>query len=286
MSVKTIDVKANSVEDAFDQAGLNWIAEQSEMINSANSKVIENKKVIYRGDNNHQLGVVGTKFGVIQNSDCFSFFDIICNKYNANICKVSEYNGGGAIHLEAEVRDKKFNVKVGDEVGMKFSLWNGFDGLHKASVKYGALRLVCSNGLVAFGKDAKMIEIRHTLNAVDRMEKAIQVWAGAENWFKKFKEGVMILNNKMVDKKIAEKFIESLFPGADKGVTLRKKEKVFELFESGKGNNGQTAWDLVNGLTEWVDHYSKKDNNEMFEYANDGEGYNLKSKAFHLAMKI
>lgn len=286
MSVKTIDVKANSVEDAFDQAGLNWIAGQSEMINTANGKVIEGKKVIYREDNNDQLGVVGSKYGVIQNSNCFGFFDIICKKYNANICKVSQYNGGAAIHLEAEVKGKKFNARVGDEVGFRFNLWNGFDGLHKASVKYGALRLVCTNGLVAFGKDAKMIEIRHTLNAVDRMEQAIRVWSGAENWFNKFQDSVKILTNKMIDKKTADKFIDSLFPGKDKGVTLRKREKVWELFESGKGNGKGTAWDLLNGVTEYVDHFSRKDRGDAFEFANDGQGYDIKEKAFNTLMKI
>jgi len=286
MSVITIDVNAKSVEEAFSEAKIDWIAEQSEMINTANGKVIEGKKVIYRGDNNQQLGVVGSKYGVIQNSDCFAFFDIICNKYNANICKVSEYNGGSAIHLEADVRDKSFQARVGDEVGFKFNLWNGFDGLHKASVKYGALRLVCTNGLVAFGKDAKMIEIRHTLNAVDRMSQAIEVWAGAENWFNKFKESVKILNNKMLDKKTVDKFLETLIPGKDKGVTLRKREKIEELFESGKGNKGQSAWDLLNGVTEYIDWHSKKDKNDTFEYANDGEGYDIKERAFNLLMKI
>jgi len=286
MSVRTINVKATSIEDAFEQAGLTWIAQQSEMINAANGKTIEDKKVIFRGDNNEQLGVVGKKYGVIQNSDCFAFFNIICQKHNATICTVHEYNKGATVHLLAEVKDKKFDARVGDEVGFRFNLWNGFDGLHKAQVNFGALRLVCLNGLVAPSKDFQSIEIRHTTNAVSRMDQAVKVWAGSEGWYKFFTESVQILNKKMVNKEIVEKFLEDMFGDSDSGVNERKKEKVLELFQSGKGNKGETAFDLVNGLTEWVDHYSKKDDSDRLEYANLGQGYNLKAKAFNLAMKI
>jgi len=286
MSVRTINVNASSIEDAFEQAGLTWIANQSEMINAANGKVIEDKKVVFRSDNNEQLGVVGKKYGVIQNSDCFAFFNIICQKHNANICTVHEYNKGATVHLLAEVKDKKFDARVGDEVGFRFNLWNGFDGLHKAQVSFGALRLVCTNGLVAPGKDFQSIEIRHTMNAVSRMDQAVKVWAGSEGWYKFFTESVQILNKKMVNKEIVEKFLEDLFGDSESGVNERKKEKVTELFQSGKGNKGENAWDLLNGVTEYIDHFSKEEAENRIEYANIGAGYNIKAKAFELVMKI
>lgn len=286
MSVKTVDVKATSIEDAFEQAGLAWIAEQSEMLNIATNKVITDRKVIYRSDNQAQIGVVGSKYGVIQNSDCFSFFNIICQKNNATICKVREYFGGSIIHLEAEVRDKKFDAKIGDEVGFRFNLWNSFDGLHKASVTFGALRLVCTNGLVMLGKDSAMVEIRHTKNAVNRMNQAIEVWSGGEKWYKEFEENVKILNNKLVNKKIVDKFLDDLFGNSDSAVNQRKKDNVIDLFEHGKGNKGETAWDLVNGVTEYVDHFSKKETEDTLIYSMVGAGYNVKANAFNLAMSI
>lgn len=286
MSVKIIDVNANSVEEAFEQSGINWIAEQSEMLNVATGKIIKNMKTIYRNDTKEELGVVGKKYGVIQNSDCFSFFNIICQNHNANICKVIEYDNGSIINLTAEVKDKKFDAKVGDEVGFRFNLQNSFDGKHKASVTFGALRLVCTNGLVAFGKNAQAIEIRHTLNAVSKMDQAIKVWAIGENWYNDFIANVKILNQKMIDKKMVDSFLIDLFGESDKGVILRKKEKVTELFESGKGNKGETAWDLLNGVTEYIDHFSKTNPDDILEYSTIGAGYGIKSKAFELAMKL
>lgn len=286
MSVKTINVAATSIEEAFSQAGLTWIAQQAEMINSGNGQVINNHKVIYRGDNNKQLGVVGKNYGVIQNSNCFAFFNAICQKYNANICQVHEYNDGSTVHLLAEVKDKKFDARVGDEVGFRFNLWNSFDGKHKAKVSFGALRLVCTNGLVAFGENASMIEIRHTQNAVSRMDQAIKVWAGGETWYNMFVESVKILNQKMVNKEIVDKFLSDLLGDSESGVIENKKETITNLFQTGKGNKGENAWDLLNGVTEYIDHFSKKEEADSFEYANIGAGYGIKAKAFELAMKI
>ena len=286
MSVKTVDVSAKSIEEAFDQSGINWIAEQSEMLNTATGKIIEGKKVIYRSDNQNQIGVVGSKYGILQNLSAFSFFDTICEKNGASICKVSEYNGGSTIHLEAEVKDKKFDAKVGDEVGFRFNLWNDFSGLRKATVSFGALRLICKNGLVAMGKEASHVEIRHTKNAVLRFDEAVRVWGAGEIWYNKFTDNVKILTDKIVTTKMVDKFLNDLFGESDSGVNQRKKDSVANLFEHGMGNHGKTAWDLLNGTTEWVDWHSKKNSDDLMEFANIGAGYNLKAKAFDLVMMI
>lgn len=286
MSVRTVDVKASTIEEAFEQAGLNWVVEQSEMLNIATGKMVEGKKVLYRSDNKNQLGVVGINYGVIQNTDCFAFFDIICKQNKASICKVHEYNGGVTIHLEAEVRDKTFEARVGDEVGFRFNLWNDFSGVRKASVMFGALRLICSNGLVALDQKDSIIEIRHTKNALTRFDQAIKVWSSGEKWYTIFKENVKILVNKMVTQKQVEDFLNNLFGNSNSGVNTRRKEKIIHLFENGKGNGKGTAWDLLNGVTEYIDHFSKKEKDESFEYANIGAGHNVKLRAFELAMNL
>lgn len=286
MSVKIVDVSANSVEEAFEQAGLDWIANQAEMINTANGKVIAGKKVIYRSDNNEQLGVVGKNYGVIDNINAFSFFNIICEKNKASICKVSEYGGGTTVHLEAEVRDKVFEPRVGDQVGFRFNLFNNFDGTKKTHVRFGCLRLVCSNGLVGFGNDISNIEIRHTKNAILRLEEAVKVWAGGEQWYMNFVEVSKKLTQKMVDKQMVKNFLDGLFGDSDSGVNNRKREKVVELFENGKGNKGQNAWELYNATTEYVDWHSRKNSDDMAIFANIGAGYELKNRAFELALTI
>jgi phage/plasmid-like protein (TIGR03299 family) len=284
-AIKTFDVSASSVEESFDQSGLNWIAEQSEIINPANGKVIDGHKVIYRSDNGNQLGVVGSKYGVVQNSDCFAFFNEVCKKNNTVITKVNEYHGGSVIHLEAEVKDKTLAIKKGDECGFRFNLFNSFNGLSKARVTFSVLRMVCSNGLISVVQ-TDSIEIKHTMHAMNRLDQAVRVWSGGEQWYNSFSENAKILNQKMVDTKMVESFLTSVFGNSESGVNTRKKEAVTELFEHGKGNNGETAWDLVNGLTEYVDHYSKETSEDRLEYSTIGNGYDLKANAFAAAMAL
>jgi phage/plasmid-like protein (TIGR03299 family) len=285
MSVKSINVSATNVEESFEQAGLAWTAEQAPMFNSANGKVIENMKVIYRSDNGNQIGVVGQNYGVIQNTEAFAFFNEICKKNGATIVKVNEYHGGSLIHLEAMVKNLTTEVRKGDEIGFRFNLYNSFDGLHKALVNFSVLRLVCLNGAVSDVKK-ESIAIKHTKNASARLDEAIRVWSGGAEWYESFIESAKILNQKMVDKKMVDSFLNGLFGDSDSGVNTRKKEMVESLFVSGKGNQGKTAWDLYNGATEYVDHYSKKDAEDRLEFANVGAGHNLKMRAFNLAMGV
>lgn len=282
---KSVSVSATNVEDSFEQAGLGWTAEQAPMFNSGTGKVIDGMKVIYRSDTQGQLGVVGENYGVIQNTDAFAFFNEICKKHSATIMKVNEYHGGSLVHLEASVKNLHAEVKRGDEVGFRFNLFNSFDGLHKAQVSFSILRLVCLNGLVSDSVQ-DTIAIKHTKNANIRFEQAMHVWAGGEDWFHSFIKNAKILNQKMVDKKMVDLFLKGLFGDSDSGVNKRKMESVESLFVAGKGNSGKTAWDLYNASTEYVDHFSKKDDADRLLFSNVGAGHSMKVKAFDLAMSL
>jgi len=171
-------------------------------------------------------------------------------------------------------------------VGFRFNLWNSFDGSHTAQITFGALRLVCSNGLVAMGKNASSIAIRHTKNANIRFNDAVKVWAGSEQWYNIFVENCKHLTQKLVDQKMVNQFLDSLFNGNDSKQAETKKQRIEQLFQSGKGNNGTSAWDLLNGVTEYIDHESKKTEEDRIENSNIGQGYDIKDKAFRLAMAL
>jgi hypothetical protein len=256
------------------------------MINTTNGKIIENKKVIYRNDTGDQLGVVNSSYGIIQNTDQFAFCNTLCKEHGISITKVREYNGGAVINLQASIKDRSLAVKVGDECGFFIDFWNGFNGLQTARGSFGALRLVCTNGLIGAGRNMEAIEIKHTKHAVQRFEQAVKVWAGFETWYNTFKEATEILNRKMVDKRMVDSFLDSLFGDSESTKMQNKKELVVSLFEHGKGNQGKTAWDLLNASTEYIDHESKKTEEERIEYANIGGGYDIKAKAFNLAMTL
>ena len=63
--------------------------------------------------------------------------------------------------------------------------------------------------------------------------------------------------NRLVDKKInqnqAKEVVNRLFKGESKRAE-NIREDIFSRFNNGQGNRGETAWDLLNGITEYQNH--------------------------------
>jgi len=99
--------------------------------------------------------------------------------------------------------------------------------------------------------------------------------------------------NKLVDRVMVNNFLDTLMTPPAEGSSSRsisihsnKREKVIELFEEGKGNNGSTMWDLYNGTTEFVDHFFGSDVDKRFVSSLVGAGADMKNRAFHTAMAM
>jgi phage/plasmid-like protein (TIGR03299 family) len=284
---KTVfDSTIKTAAEAMEVAGLTWIAEQSEVMNVATSKISTIKKSIYRSDNQNELGVVGLSYTPLQCSDTFAFFDIICERYGAKYKYASEINGGSKVILYAEI-EGAIAIKKGDDVRKGFILTNGFDGITAAETSFMVERLICTNGLRALVKDASSkVSIRHTKSIHDKIQEALEVFTHSVEYFTKFEEQAKFLAQKMVDKNMVEKFLQKVVGESESKRTVTIKENITALFENGKGNHGETAWDLYNGLTEYVDHFKGKNNENREISSLIGSGVDLKEYAFDVAMKI
>ena len=284
MSIKKIEINANDPTLAMEQAGMTWIAQECPMLNTVNGKMVETHKAIIRNDTSAQIGVVGKNFGVIQMAEAFSVADVLCKERGINFIQAREWNGGSVVELHAQIKGLDFAVNGNDELGVRFNLRNGFDGTTSLEGDVSILRQVCKNGLVAF-KSESNIKIRHTKHAINRLDEAMRIWAGISKWYDMFKTNAEVLAQKQVDVAMVNSFLDKLFT-SDSKQSENKKDEVKHLFESGLGNTGKTAWDLYNGTTEFIDHHSKKNADERFEYANRGTGYDLKSRAFDIALAL
>ena len=283
--IRSVNGNWNSIEEAFEISKMNYSVEQAEIMNSTNLNIIPDKKVLYRGDNGLTLGVVGSNYGLLQNSEAFAFFDIILKTQNASITKIIEKDGGKKITLISEVKDIGFDARPGDSVGLQYRLQNSFDGTGSAQVSFYALRLVCKNGLTRSDETSK-VSIRHSKNIHSRMEEALKIIAKGEEWIEYFKEISQHLTQKIVDKQMVENFLNNLFGEKSE----KKKEIVIEKFEKGMGNGQGTAWDLYNGVTEFIDHSSRYtegifDEIKTLEYSLYGQGSDIKEKALELLLK-
>jgi hypothetical protein len=111
------------------------------------------------------------------------------------------------------------------------------------------------------------------------------------------------LAEQQVTKTYVEGFVNALMPATKEEVSTRtenRRNQITSLFSTGRGNNGETKWDLFNAVTEYVDHHSngrvtesRMDRSEAladiesearFERSILGSGAGLKQKALTLLM--
>ena len=167
--------------------------------------------------------------------------------------------------------------RVGDTVGMSFTLRNSFDRSCRAAIEVGSKRLACLNGMTR--TDALMsITARHS-NKInvgtikDGIEEAVESWHGMIDGFSKFVErdvsreqGVFILNRMAQKKVLSEAMKDSI-------------ELIWNGQEFGSGRGGELDMDrnlynLYNATTEHLTHAVRP---KRFEYARKVEAAVLNS---------
>ena len=158
---------------------------------------------------------------------------------------------------------------------------NSCDGTHGFTAYFEVERLVCTNGLRAIVPDAKhCIKLKHTKYVENRMDEALRVFAASQNYYEHFQITARSLTEKIMDSRMVEQFLEDLCGTSERKQIKERRDKIIELFQHGKGNGGRTAWDMYNGVTEYVDHYMGKNEERRLYLSELGQGVDLKQKAF------
>ena len=79
-----------------------------------------------------------------------------------------------------------------------------------------------------------------------------------------------------------ELFGQEETPEAISTRTRNQMDTVGDLFINGVGNRGLNNWDMLNAVTEFVDHKRSKDADKRLDSAWFGGGAELKQKAWNL----
>ena len=154
--------------EAIDAAGLNYTVIKNPIVTVLRSnkiKTIANHFATVRTDTEEILGVVGSRYEVIQNRNAFSFFDALIGSDEAIYHTAGALGKGERIWILAKLPDY---IRVGkDDVVEKFLLLtNSHDGSSFACAKLTPIRVVCSNTLsAALDGSEQEVRIRHTPNA-------------------------------------------------------------------------------------------------------------------------
>lgn len=266
------------------------------------SAVVEGYKAVVRQDTADVLSIVGDRYRPIQNSRAFGFFDAIIGAGQASYEVAGGLGKGERIWILAKLPKDVRVGKTDDLVKPYFLLVNSHDGSKALSIFETPIRVVCQNTLnAALAGRSSGINIRHTENATQNIEKAQKALGLVARYYDSLEETISRLSGVQITSKQLTKYVEEVFPGNDDAKfstrTDNVRNKVVDLFLTGRGNDlpgvKGSAWAAYNGVTQYVDWERSSRGRSDTERQNNrlqsiwfGSGAQIKAKAWTSALKL
>lgn len=311
-------VEANSAASAATQAGLNWTVRTGALeavstpliidqhgVTPATYLDVPKKKAIIREDSNSVIGIVGTKYKVVQNMEVFNALDTLVDSGDARYAAAGEFNGGANIWMVLELPQ---GVQVANDPHAAFLLVKtSHDGSSSVVIKPIIERLFCANqvnGLISNSRqkyneytyrmshttnqELSVADIRNITNLTYTAIADYQLVANnllkkdmsreqAVNFFKK----VWALPTTVEDKPY-----DLLTRGERKQQTIAKEARakawaIYSESETQENIRG-TAFGAWQAVIEYADHYATGGAERLAAATLSGRNDKVKTKALSL----
>lgn len=305
-----------TAEEAIENANLGYNVEKRELFTtsvytSINSKgtldTISGQKDIkipdmyatVRTDNNVPLGVVGSKYTVLQNKEAFKFFDSIVGEGQAIYETAGVLGKGERIFITAKL-PKQLVVAPNDVIDQYLFITNSHDGSGSITAAFTTVRIVCANTLaMALSHSKHQVKFRHTLNAGNNLSQAAKMMGIA------IKQGELMENNyqRMVKVKVTDgelkKFIELALKPDVEQISAEELSKRFtntvqsvlqyahtdetQLMHTTKG----TLFGAFNAVTGYYNNVKEyKTSEDKLNQLMYGTGKTTSNRAYDLALDV
>lgn len=280
-----------SIETWKREAGMEWEALESPVLFQVGTetKMMDDKKVLFRSDTSDSLAVVGSDYKIVQPAQVIEFFDDLTRLHGFKLSAAGTIFGGRRFWATADI-GKDFETVSGDKITGQLLLATSLDGTMATTAKFCSTRTVCSNTLtVAMGENTKnMIKTSHR-STWDASQVKIDLGIVDSGW-SKFSENMKKLTSvKLTDMEVeaylTEKFYDKNKTADDQtwGV-IKKVNALKSLYKGGMGAEFApgTAYNLLNAVTEYADHYGnrKQDQARKFMENSFGIGDDLKTAVY------
>lgn len=258
-------------QEAIRKAGLNWrvtkVPVRVDFKASGKDNVsipFDGRFITQRQDNGRPLGMVKSRYKVLQNRDAFSFFDAIVGEKAAMYHTAGALGKGERIWLLAKLPGD-IVVKSVDKVEQFLLLMNSHDGSSAVTVKMTPIRVVCQNTLNAALEDGgDAARLRHSTHMGTRVGDIRQKLGIVVDLYKKLGERWEFLASRPCGIKAMESYARELLTSIERGKEAAERTKAAAImedvctrFEAGKGNDlaaiKGTWWTAYNAITEHVD---------------------------------
>lgn len=302
---------APNSEESILASGLGWTVEK-QAVYLQNGLIVPDKWATVRTDTGMPLGIVGNRYTVQQNVECFNFLDSLIQDGIMRYESAMALDGGRKIALLARMPEYD-EIADGDD-SLRYILFSTtHDGTGSINVMPTAVRVVCANTLaiaMSRGRSSGNIRsIRHTASKNARLKMAAEWISQFSTEFTLYADKAKKLAETRYTKEQCEAYIQNLFP-ISREMSSRQLTnvqtrimKVRDAFVHPSNKlpsiNG-SWWRLYNSVTYMIDHSTdyrvrgyrnSQEKNRMiqerrFEDLIGGKGSKFKNDAFNLAVEM
>lgn len=164
------------------------------------------------------LGVVGSRYEIIQNKKCFEFFDVIIATGDASYETAGSLRDGRIIWILAKLNGT-LPIFKDDAVDKYLLLHSSHDGSGSLVVQLNPIRVVCMNTLgmsMHYGdsKEGKInkFSMRHTKSVWDKMENTAEFLQAVNNQFEGSAEQYRVLAGSGINTDKLQEYLTKVFP--------------------------------------------------------------------------
>jgi phage/plasmid-like protein (TIGR03299 family) len=163
-----------------------------------------------RTDTNQILGVVGSKYHIVQNHQCFSFFDSIVDQDAAIYETAGALGNGERIFITAKLPD---TMKIGnDQIEKYIFLTSSHDGSGGIMAAFTPTRIVCANTLrMALNNKTGEVNIRHTAGAGFELRQAAYLMGIVANKSDEMERNFLRFSKMKCDDNLMMNLLEEVF---------------------------------------------------------------------------
>lgn len=299
-----------SIEDWIKAAGMDWSILRSRVRFATSCdptalSVWENRHVLFRSDTRAPLGVVSSKYNIVQPGEVLEFFRDLTADMGFTLETAGVLFDGARFWALARVTDDVAMLDSKDRIGGYLLLSTSADGTLATTARFTTIRVVCNNTLSIAINGKPQVTISHagafdfaaTKEALGIDADTLQGgFSDALDGLRRLASTPMTLNDtieatmRLFDHNTAAMTAEQV-EKASKGRAIKT---IGDMAVTGnglvgadmKGGHG-TAWGWLNAVTQFVDHQTaNRTQDRRLDSAWFGPGNALKRKALMIAQEM
>jgi phage/plasmid-like protein (TIGR03299 family) len=278
------------------EAGMDWSLQSSPVhyLTEHSAEVYADAKVLFRSDTGDALSVVSNRYQEVQPREVLEFYRDLVELGGFELETAGVLKGGKKLWALARTGEEAI-LKGGDLVKGYLLLATACDGSLATTAQFTSVRVVCNNTLqMATSDSTGAIKVPHSTK-FDASRVKQQLGIGAGHW-EQFITSIRSLADRPVHPFEARRYLIEVLGDPEisyyKLPNLKVINHVFDLYiGSGMGSTmasaNDTAWGLVNSVTQYVDHERRaRSSDNRLDSAWFGAGASIKQKALDEAMLL